>query len=115
LSGLVPINVDRLAKICGLFGSDHDGERAAAAARADRIVRDAGLTWPVVLGGESHGVVRHNRSRHRVVLTPGEILARHGAKLTGWEKRFLTSLVRRGNWSPRQREILDEIRARCGA
>lgn len=40
---------DRLAKLCGMLGSDHDGERASAAAKADRLVRDAGLTWPEII------------------------------------------------------------------
>ena len=44
---------ERLAKICGLFGSDHAGERAGAAAAADRLVRQAGLRWPDILSGLS--------------------------------------------------------------
>jgi hypothetical protein len=28
-----------------MLGSDHDGERANAGRLADRMVRDAGLTW----------------------------------------------------------------------
>jgi hypothetical protein len=39
----------RLAKLCGMFGSDHAGERATAALKADRLVRDQGLTWPDVI------------------------------------------------------------------
>jgi hypothetical protein len=44
-----PIPRDRLQKLCGLFGSQHDGERAAAAALADKLVRAAGLTWGDVI------------------------------------------------------------------
>ena len=40
---------ERLVKLCGIFGSDHAGERANAAAAADRLVRQAGLRWPDVL------------------------------------------------------------------
>ncbi len=36
---------ERLAKILGLLGSSHAGERASAAAKADALVRSAGLTW----------------------------------------------------------------------
>ena len=39
----------KLARICGMFGSAHDGERAVAAALADRLVRDAGLSWSDVI------------------------------------------------------------------
>jgi hypothetical protein len=33
-----PYLANRLAKICGMFGSAHDGERAAAAALADGLI-----------------------------------------------------------------------------
>lgn len=38
-----------LVKLTGMFGSDHAGERANAAAAADRLVRQAGLRWPDVI------------------------------------------------------------------
>jgi hypothetical protein len=41
--------LERLSKLCGLFGSDHAGERASAAAKADQLVRKLGLTWSEVL------------------------------------------------------------------
>ena len=48
-----PNITERLAKICGLFGSDHDGERAAAARMADRLVKDQGLSWFDVISPSS--------------------------------------------------------------
>jgi len=41
---LDPRDAERLAKIAGMFGSEHPGERAAAA-QADAFVRRLGLTW----------------------------------------------------------------------
>jgi hypothetical protein len=41
---LAPQEVDKLTKILGLLGSAHSGERASAAAKADALVRAAGLT-----------------------------------------------------------------------
>ena len=38
-----------LVKICGMFGSSHAGERAAAAQAADRLVRSKKLTWADVI------------------------------------------------------------------
>jgi hypothetical protein len=35
-----PRIADKLAKLCGMFGSHHVGERANAAAMADRLVRE---------------------------------------------------------------------------
>jgi hypothetical protein len=40
---------DKLAKVCGMFGSDHDGEVVVAARTAHRIVKEAGATWPQIL------------------------------------------------------------------
>ena len=42
---LPPATATRLAKVCGLLGSDHDGERASAAYQATKILRAAGMTW----------------------------------------------------------------------
>src|SRR4029079_15918924 len=39
--GLSAETLFRLAKICGLFGSHHAGERAAAAEKAHQLVRSA--------------------------------------------------------------------------
>ncbi len=46
---LDPHAADRLAKLCGLFGSDHVGERAVAAAKADQLVRQLGLSWHEII------------------------------------------------------------------
>lgn len=35
----------KLGKIMRMLGSDHAGERAAAAAKADALLRAAGTTW----------------------------------------------------------------------
>jgi hypothetical protein len=113
MSALATIDRTRLAKVCGLFSSDHVGERAEAARRADALVRLAGLTWPELLGAELPGAGKFGTSRPRESrLSPGQILARHGAALTGWEKQFLTTLIRRPGWSHRQTEIFREIQDR---
>ena len=40
---------DRLAKIAGMLGSAHEGERAAAAMKATGLLQSIGLTWPEVI------------------------------------------------------------------
>lgn len=40
---------DRLAKIAGMLGSAHEGERAAAALKATELLQSLGLTWPEVI------------------------------------------------------------------
>lgn len=42
-------DMTRLVRILGMLGSDHAGERAAAAQAADRLVRGGGWTWSDLL------------------------------------------------------------------
>jgi hypothetical protein len=43
------VDRQRLARVCGLFGSDHDGEALAAARQAEKIRKKVGLTWEELL------------------------------------------------------------------
>src|SRR3954464_5981760 len=43
------VDRQRLARICGLFGSDHDGEALAAARQAEKLRQKVGLTWEELL------------------------------------------------------------------
>jgi hypothetical protein len=114
------VDIDRLSKLCGLFGSDHLGERAAAALQADRIVRAAGLSRPDVFAANNAAPLTSKTSRRRETpenswrqeVTPAMLLATYGAALTGWERCFLTGLIKRPNWSKRQREVLCKIQGR---
>jgi len=38
------VDLQRLARVCGLFGSEHDGEALAAARQAEKIRKKVGLT-----------------------------------------------------------------------
>ena len=46
------MDMDRLAKICGLLGSNHAGERASAALKATALLQEAGLTWEAFVHGK---------------------------------------------------------------
>jgi hypothetical protein len=46
---LDPQYVTRLVKLLGMLGSDHAGERAAAALKANELIRGHGLTWADVV------------------------------------------------------------------
>jgi hypothetical protein len=111
MTALAPADLGKLAKVCGLFSSNHMGERAAAAAKADAIVRGAGLTWPDVLA-PTLAAPRQSETSWRRELSPAVILATYGAALTGWEKNFLAGLVKHSNWTAKQREVLAGIQAR---
>ena len=43
------VDLQRLARVCGLLGSDHDGEALAATRQAEKIRKKAGLTWDELL------------------------------------------------------------------
>ena len=43
------VDLRRLARVCGLFGSEHDGEALAAARQAEKIRKKMGLTWEELL------------------------------------------------------------------
>ena len=47
------IDRERLIKLLGLLGSDHNGEIAAAGRTADALIRDAGVTWADVMAPET--------------------------------------------------------------
>ena len=110
MTALAAADLGKLAKVCGLFSSSHMGERAAAAAKADAIVRGAGLTWTDLLA-QDHARGNSETSWRRE-LSPAVILATYSAALTQWERHFLATLVQRPNLSTKQREVLDGIRAR---
>jgi hypothetical protein len=43
------VDLQRLARVCGLLGSDHDGEALAAARQAEKLRQKVGLTWDELL------------------------------------------------------------------
>jgi len=40
----------KLAKVLGMLGSDHEGERAAAARRAEALRKELGVAWDDIVG-----------------------------------------------------------------
>jgi hypothetical protein len=49
------VDLHRLARVCGLFGSEHDGEALAAARQAEKIRKKLGVTWEERLLAVSSG------------------------------------------------------------
>ncbi len=99
---------EKLSKILGMLGSDHAGERASAGAAANRMVRDAGLTWPDVIGrtdvgGEGHHRVWREPSNDREAVV---ICLAFDEVLTDWEIRFCRSIIKQKRLSEKQRVIL---------
>ncbi len=112
----------RLAKLCGMLGSNHDGERASAGLLADRLVREAGLTWADVIGAPSEP--QPPPKPEPPPPQPDEddwledwrevaaaCLAQEH-RLNTWERTFLAGLKRFPYLSEKQRRVLHSIALR---
>ena len=109
------VDLRRLARVCGLFGSDHDGEALAAARQAEKIRKKVGLTWEELLVPSP---------RPRSADPPPEDLtdwrwACHfclecSRWLTRWELNFVATMARyQKPPSVKQLIILHRLVARC--
>jgi hypothetical protein len=91
----------RLAMICGMFGSHHVGERAAAALKAHEIVRELGVTWEQIL------VLPKGKAEIAEVRRIARELLKHPELFNDFELGFLKSMKR---WtcslSAKQRDLL---------
>jgi hypothetical protein len=98
----------RLVKLCGMFGSDHAGERANAAAAADKLIREAGLRWPDVIPP----ALPPPPQRPNVGTVPAAVafVLDHADALTPWERDFARSIQRlKYPPSPKQIEVLERL------
>lgn len=105
---LNPGVADKLAKVCGMFGSNQDGERAAAALMADRLIREYGLSWSDVFNPRR----LHPPEPESLPELIGWMLA-HPETLNPWEMDFIRTL--HAPISPKQRDKLNSIAAKVRA
>ncbi len=103
-------DADRLAKLLGMLGSEHDGERASAGLLAHKLIRERGLTWPEIICPRQDW---HEPTDPRDL---AEQCGRYPATLTPWERKFLAEIAT-GPRPPsvRQLWVLREIAARVRA
>jgi hypothetical protein len=109
---LGPVDRDKLVKVLGMLGSDHEGERAAAALKADRHLRGLGLQWDDIIArpGEAPEAPLTWQSMASAILASG--------RATRWEQNFCETLLR--SWrgphvTAKQRAALESIYASCRA
>jgi hypothetical protein len=113
-----PLNRERLAKLLGMLGSEHDGEVVTAARHADALVRRAGLTWPDVVAANDAQPELDNVGFG--VANEIRFCLLHRDRLTEWERSFLASIRHQtAPLSARQHNslnrIVDKLRARAEA
>ena len=112
---LSPVELRRLVGVLARLGSDFDGERAAAALLASRMLRDRGLSWDTLLSAGNAGAGRTippGPPDPSGNVDPGSDLAlcqRHVGRLTAWEHEFVRSVARMRRRTPGQSRKLAEI------
>ena len=87
MSSLDPSTKNRLVKLLGMLGSDHDGERANAAHAADKLLRQNGLTWREWIEGRQKP--REPEPAGVGILDAIERCLGCPEMLNEWERRFL--------------------------
>jgi hypothetical protein len=94
---------ERLTKILGLLGSDHEGERAAAAIKAHELIQRLGLTWGDVISAPEDWRALAKRCRDRA------------DDLAEYEFDFIQNICRRCN-PPTEKQIrwLNSIAKKLG-
>ena len=99
----------RLVKVLGLMSSDHDGERAAAAWQATRLVKSRGLSWDDLIsdGLSLHRVPPKERMASAAQwMEQVRFILSHERLLSQWEKAFAISLYGRARITPKQADVL---------
>ncbi|MBL6082092.1 hypothetical protein JMJ56_29375 [Belnapia sp. T18] len=112
MTPLPPDAAAKLAKVCGLLGSDHDGERSAAAHQATRILRSHGLTWADVIAPARPAAPPRSTTYGAPHVAAATAALRHVERLTAWEATFLRDISRRSRLSPKQAARLAQIVAK---
>jgi hypothetical protein len=96
----------RLAKLLGMLGSDHAGERDAAALAAHRLVTQPGLTWRQVMTPPAVEKPLPELGTWRATVRR---LQAFPHLLRPWERSFLADLPGSRRLSVKQRYVLKEI------
>ena len=104
---LDPQSAVRLVKLCGMLGSQHDGERAAADLKADQLVRGLGLTWGDLIVPPDTVPLRNDWRRM------AKYCNRCRGQLSARDRAFIEAMLHwRGEPTERQQQWLIDIYAR---
>lgn len=106
-----------LAKLCGLLGSDHAGERENAIRLVLRFLRERGLTWFDIIVQPEAPTVRPPAPGPRTHCTRAGLdwrraaadAAHHPELLTQWERDFLAGIQKLKALTAKQLGSLERI------
>ena len=122
---------ERLANICARLGSDFEGERAAAALLATKLLKKHGATWSSALTAREPVIIERDRDPVVSYLNAMDRVRRDGwaslavialypeVQRTPWVREFVADLLRRqgrqSRLSDKQRRVIsglfDQVRA----
>lgn len=121
---------ERLANICARLGSDFEGERAAAALLATKLLKKHGATWSSALTAPEPKIIYRDRDSVAAYLgvlkhigdgwDALSVIARYPeVQKTAWVREFVADLLRRqgrqSRLSDKQRSVisglLEQVRA----
>ena len=97
--------LSRLAKLLGMLGSEHAGERDAAGLAAHRLVQRHKLSWKDLLTKPAE----HREPLQSTWRATCADLMERAAELRPWEKKFVADLPKFQRLSTKQRYVLAEI------
>jgi hypothetical protein len=114
---LLPAERDKLARLLGMLGSDHLGEVANAGRLADKLVRNAGLTWSDIIAPalSSPHIDPDTDPSGADWRRTAAACSRYPHLLNRWEAEFLAGLLRFPRLSLKQRSALLKIVVRLRA
>lgn len=104
MMSLSPGDLNKLARVLGLLGSSHAGERDAAALAADRLVRGRGLEWSQLLAPKPAAPLPPPASGN--VEADLRVCRTYAGLLNDWERGFLRGLKPGRMLSEKQQRIL---------
>ena len=96
----------KLAKICGMLGSAHAGERDAAALKATALLVEMGSTWEKVILGE-RGYSR-DLERDRDLIKLVELRVKHALESSAWERERQAFQKEREAWKKERAALFEK-------
>lgn len=126
--GWTAADADRLAKLLGMLGSDHAGERDAAAIAAVKFRKQRNVTWPDVIGAPAPQARPRQPQRPRHATpdpwpeTPWSAdwravaagLGHYADLMSDWERDFVASIRRQKSITPKQHDVVLRLARRMG-
>lgn len=105
---------DRLVKLLGLLGSDHAGERDAAANAASRFLRARKLMWRDVIAPPPSLPPPRLYAERLDWRGVARACAMRDCELSDWESGFVRNVIGLAHPSPKQEIVLLRIARRLG-